>query len=120
MLSANRASPRLKAQLILAHNITALLRARHASKRGLAFFCGHEPPWLSKVLTGERGVQSEDLDKIADFFGLTVADLFTYGISPKLERRKAERRSPLDRRANQDRRQPSNVQRLYGDLPKKW
>lgn len=106
----------MKAQLLLALNIRTLLKARGAKDADLAFYCGHGRAWISKVLAGQREVAYGDLDKVADFFGLTLADLFSYGISPKLERRKATRRAGSDRRTGQDRRQPSNVQRFYGEL----
>jgi hypothetical protein len=39
-----------------------------------------------------------DLGKIAEFFGLTAAELLSYGISPLTERRRVQRRCGLDRR----------------------
>ena len=102
----------LRADLLIARNIRALLSIRNVDGYALAAWCGHSPPWISKIISGQRGVQMKDLGKIADFFGLSVADLFQYGIDPLLERRRHSRRSGLDRRSGQDRRQTPNAERL--------
>lgn len=96
----------LRADLLLAQNIRSLLHARRVEAGALAAWCGHQPPWISKILKGERGAQVKDLGKIADFFGLTVAQLFQHGISPLTERRHETRRSGGERRTGEDRRQP--------------
>lgn len=112
----------MKSRYLLVQNIRALQRARGTSDRALAMFCGHTGAWLSKVLKTDgdprdhREMGMEDLDKVADFFGLQVAELFSYGIAPLLERRKSERRrGPQDRRQG-ERRRLSSVDRLYGDI----
>jgi hypothetical protein len=105
----------LKPQLLLAENIRTLLYRRRLDASALAAWCGHKPPWISKVLSGGRGVRLPDLGKIADFFGVTVADLFQHGISEIAERRKAERRTGVERRSSTDRRQPIEG-RLHPDL----
>lgn len=92
----------LRSDLLLAENIRCLLAARREDARSLAIWCGHKGAWISKVLSGERGVQMKDLGRIADFFGLTVAQLFQDGIST--ERRRTARRQDNDRRSGQDRR----------------
>lgn len=69
-------------------------------------YCGHKPAWISKILDGERGMKLSDLDKVADFFGLTVSQLLQQGISPLTERRRHQRRGGSDRRTK-DRRQQS-------------
>lgn len=107
----------MKAHYILVQNIRALLSARGSSAKDLAEFAGHRPAWLSKILAGERGVQFGDIDKIADFFGLTQAQLFQYGISDLLERRKADRRVGEPERRKGERRTPSDVSRRYPILP---
>jgi transcriptional regulator with XRE-family HTH domain len=94
----------LRADLLLARNIRALLNRRGVEDSALAAWCGHRPAWLSKILSGERGIQVKDLGKVADFFGLDIHQLFFYGIDPLLERRKAERRSGKDRRDGEHRR----------------
>lgn len=93
----------LRPEVMLARNIQALLRARGHDMAGLAAFCRHGTPWISKILAGDRNVQVNDLGKIADFFGLTVPDLFQYGIDPLLERRRTARRVS-ERRSGEDRR----------------
>lgn len=105
----------LKASYLLVQNIRALLAARSEDDKALAMWCGHRPAWLSKILSGDRGIKLADLDKIADFFGLTVAQLFQHGISALTERRKGERRSGKDRRTGKDRR-GSGDGRLHPEL----
>lgn len=106
---------KLKPQLLLAENIRTLLYRRHLDAGALAVWCGHKGPWISKIINGGRGVQIRDLGKIADFLGLTVADLFRHGISELAERRQSERRAGADRRTGQDRRIPIEG-RLHPDV----
>lgn len=106
----------LKANYLLIQNIRALLAARGTDDKALAMWCGHKPAWLSKVLSAERGIKLADLDKIADFFGLTVAQLFQHGISPLTERRRKDRRAGADRRAGVDRRGSGDDARLHPEL----
>lgn len=94
----------MRADLLLAENIRALLARRRHTERELARWCGHSGPWLNKILMGERGIRLKDLDKVADFFGLRVDQLFAPGISPLTERRGLDRRSGNDRRQRGERR----------------
>lgn len=105
----------LKASYLLVQNIRSLLIARGEDDKALAMWAGHRPAWISKILSSERGIKLKDLDKIADFFGLTVAQLFQHGISPLTERRKKARRSGQDRRTGIDRR-GSGDHRLHPEL----
>lgn len=105
----------LRADLLLTENIRALLHRRGEDAHALAIWCGHGASWISKVLSGDRGVQIRELGRIADFFGLTVAELFSPGISPLTERRKRQRRTGEDRRALDDRR-VSDRSRLHPDV----
>jgi hypothetical protein len=95
----------LRADLLLVENVRTLLSVRGLDDSALAVWCGHKPAWISKILSHERGVPLKDLGKIADFFGLTVSQLLQDGISPLTERRRGERRQPINRRSGQDRRQ---------------
>jgi transcriptional regulator with XRE-family HTH domain len=106
---------RLKANYLLIQNVRALLAARGVDDKALAMFCGHKPAWLSKIMAGERGISLPDLDKVADFFGLTVAQLLSHGISPLTERRKGDRRSVEERRKEERRRGP--LGRLHREMP---
>lgn len=110
----------LRADVLLAQNIRALLDARRLDDQALAIWCGHKGAWLSKALSGERGIRLKDLGKIADFFGLTVAELFQHGISPLTERRRFERRSGSDRRTGEDRRKARTGYELHPstDVPR--
>lgn len=116
----------MKSRYLLIQNIRALQRARGTSDRALAMFCGHSGAWLSKTLKTDgnlkdhREMALEDVDKVADFFGLTAADLFSYGIAPLLERRRRERRGGAQDRRQGERRRQSSAERLYGDLPQPW
>ena len=87
----------LKASRLLVENIRALLTRRGIDDKALAMWCGHKPAWLSKIMSGERGMGLSDMDKVADFFGLTVSQLLCHGIAPLTERRRADRRSGVHR-----------------------
>lgn len=89
---------------LLIRNVKALLADRKIDDKALSMWAGHKPPWISKILAGTRGVQLEDLGKIADFFGLTVAELLTHGRSFETDRRRTTRRAGTDRRSGRDRR----------------
>jgi hypothetical protein len=93
----------LKAKYLLIQNIRALMAARRVEGSTLSLWCGHKPPWLSKILQGERGMSFEDLDCVADFFGLLPSQLLSPGISSLTERRRFERRRG-ERRGGRDRR----------------
>lgn len=96
----------LRADLQLVQNIQALLAARREDAKSLAIWCGHSGAWISKVISGERGIAVKDLGKVADFFGLTVSDLFQCGISSLTERRhRSGDRRRSERRSDRDRRQ---------------
>lgn len=110
-----------KAPTLLVENIRTLLAVRGIEAKALAIWCGHKEPWLSKILSFDRGVQMDDLDKIADFFGLTVAQLFQPGISPLAERRHRQRRSSDDRRSGTDRRQGGHPDgALHADVQRRF
>jgi transcriptional regulator with XRE-family HTH domain len=95
----------LKLERLLLENIRALMAARGVDAKGLAFAVGHSQAWISKIMTGDRSIRLSDIDKIADFFGLTAAQLVCHGIGPLTERRRAERRHG-ERRSVEDRRTP--------------
>src|ERR1041385_4395449 len=94
----------MRADHLLLNNIRALLTARGQKQRDLAFWMQRHETWLSKILKADRGVRMKDLDRIADFFGLTVHQLFAPGTSAYAERRRGDRRSGRDRRSGTDRR----------------
>ena len=103
---------------LLRRNIAELLRTRKESQHSLAFSLGHDKSWLNKFLNGEREIQLRDLDKVADFFGLSPYQLFQPGITAFTERRLGtERRTGRDRRvghaARQALRVDSDVQRAH-------
>jgi transcriptional regulator with XRE-family HTH domain len=66
-------------------NSTKRLSAIRKDQQSLARWCGHAPAWLSKVLSGERSVADYDLGPIADFFGVTISELFRDTISGPTE-----------------------------------
>jgi hypothetical protein len=83
---------------VLRENIRTLLAARGQDASSWAEWVGHDKSWASKVLTGERELRMSDLDRTADFFGVSPYQLLQPGISPLTERRIKERRSGIDRR----------------------
>jgi transcriptional regulator with XRE-family HTH domain len=103
-------SPHLKTTVLFTENLLALLHARRQSQDSLARWCHKSPVWISKILHGERQARMEDLDRIADFFGLATYQLFQPGISTLTERRKGgERRSGRDRRISHEARLMAEV-----------
>lgn len=96
----------MRADSLLKHNIDALLKARGQTRHDLAVWARQSSdrkkvdPWISGIFTKpNREFQFKYLDRIADFFGLAVYQLFQPGISPLTERRKgSDRRSGRDRR----------------------
>lgn len=89
----------LKARLLLARNIDAILQARGETQTALAFWCRRKSSWINKILAGKRPMHIDDFDRVADFLGISVYQLFQPGISALTERRR-----PGDRRAARDRR----------------
>lgn len=101
----------MKASVLLKHNIDTLLKARHQTRHDLAVWVRQSTdakkvdPWISQIFTRpDREFQMKYLDRIADFFGIAVYQLFQPGISPLTERRKGR-----DRRGGRDRRISANV-----------
>lgn len=98
----------MKALPLLKHNIDALLKGRGQTRHDLAVWVRQSTdrkkidPWISKIFTNaDAEFQTKYLDRIADFFGLAVYQLFQPGITPLTERRKgADRRSGRDRRVS--------------------
>jgi hypothetical protein len=92
----------LNARYILKKNIKALLQARGQDQKTLAFWCRKKESWISQFLTKpERGLRMAELDRVAEFFGLEVYQLFLPGISTLTERRSGrDRRSGVDRRVS--------------------
>ena len=96
----------MKAVSLLKHNIDTLLKARHQSRRDLAMWVRQSmdkkkiDPWISHIFAkADAEFQMKYLDRIADFFGVAVYQLFQPGIGPL-----TERRSGVGRRSGKDRR----------------
>lgn len=98
----------MKALPLIKHNIDTLLKARGQTRRDLASWVRQSAnkrlidPWISHIFTNpDAEIQTKYLDRIADFFGIAVYQLFQPGISPLTERRKGgDRRSGRDRRVS--------------------
>lgn len=95
----------MKALALLKHNIDAILKERRQTRRDLAQYVRQSfdnkkiDPWISHIFTdADAEFQMKYLDRIADFFGVTVYQLFQPGVSHLTERRKRERRSGTERR----------------------
>lgn len=99
-------SPHVKAHRLMAENVSTLLRARGQTQHDLAQWCHRSDVWVSQFLQGKRMWQLDDLDRIADFFGIATYQLFQPGIAPLTERRKA-----VNRRTGRERR-VGHAQRL--------
>lgn len=94
-------SEHLKSLHILRQNVNSLLGARKESASLLAQYLGfkHRSSMTKFLKNNRAGFEMWRLDKLADFFGLPVYQLFQPGIS-----RLTERRSGFDRRTGQERR----------------
>lgn len=95
----------MKALALLKHNIDHILKERHLHRRDLAQYVRQSfdkkkiDPWISHIFTNaDAEIQMKYLDRIADFFGVTVYQLFQPGVSGIAERRKGDRRSGRERR----------------------
>jgi len=104
----------MRARELLRHNIRALLAGRGIDQHDLAFWCSKTDAWLTKILNGERTIKIDDMQEMADFFGLSLPELLSPGISPLTERRRSvDRRRQTDRRSGKDRRQ-TNIRARAG------
>lgn len=97
----------MSASYTLGRNIKALLAKRHLQQQDLATWCHVTPAWISKILSDpkpgepENRISMKHLDRIAEFFGFSVYQLFLPGISDLTERRSGkERRGEMDRRVS--------------------
>lgn len=89
----------MKARVLLAKNIQAILNARKESQTDLANWCYKKPAWINKILNGTRPLHINDFDRVAEFLGCSVYHLFQPGVSAISERRHAgDRRSGRERR----------------------
>ena len=107
-----------KAVVQLRENLKGLLVSFKVNQKDLAHAIGRHPTTLNKFLQGTRELQFEDVDQIADFFGLKVYELFQPGGS-----RLTDRRSGLERRQGKERRiGPAHrmMQTVAADVKKLW
>jgi hypothetical protein len=88
-----------RANATLKANVDAILKARGQTREDLSKWCRREVSWASKILNDpNRWFPNPYLDRVADFCGLQVYQLFQPGISPLTERRVRDRRTGKDRR----------------------
>jgi hypothetical protein len=88
----------MKAARLLAANVAELLAREHQSQKDLAQWCRHTETWVSQFLKGERDWRLEDLDRVADMWGLRAYQLFIPGIAARSERRTGHDRRQLKER----------------------
>lgn len=90
---------------ILRRRVDALLHHSGQTRKELALYMGKEPSWTTDFLLGHNGIRLKDLDRLARFFGLSVAALFELDGYRFRDRRRHNRRSGIaDRRKGEDRR----------------
>lgn len=99
----------MRTPLLLRQHIDDLLRSRKEDQKDLALYCKKDKSWINKILNGHRNVQMEDLDAIAEFFGIATYQLLQPGVAPVSERRHGERRSGHDRRIGHQQREMRHV-----------
>lgn len=97
--ATNSGMQSMKARLLLARNLHAILTARGQNQTDLAQWCHKKSSWINKILAGTRPLHIDDFDRVADFCGLNVYQLFSPGVSHLTERRRL-----VDRRGAKERR----------------
>ena len=108
-----------KALQMLKRNTQALLHERKEDQVSLAEWCGHSKSWINKFLNEDDAeIQLKDLDRMADFFGVSPYQLFQPGISRVTERRKTDRRSGKERRIGHEWRMASRLQSEVDKFPR--
>ncbi len=85
----------------LRRNVKELMRWRKLTQATLAAKIDVSQPWLSKRLTGVTPFQIEDVDSIANAFGLTASQLLCQGQGQWDRRRGQDRRIGVERRQEQ-------------------
>lgn len=90
--------PNLRGIYVLRENLVALMRTRGMTQDELARAVGRKKSWLNKFLKGSRQIQIVDIDRMADYLGVSTYQLFQPGVSRFAERRVGERRTGQDRR----------------------
>lgn len=90
--------PNLRGIYVLRENLVALMRSRGMTQDELATAVGRKKSWLNKFLKGSRQIQLVDIDRMADYLGVSTYQLFQPGLSRMAERRVGERRTGADRR----------------------
>lgn len=90
----------MRANLVMKQNVKHYIRERGLSQKGLAMYCYKKESWASKILTVEkRSFPPRYYDRIADYLGVSLYELFRPGLSHL-----TERRSGTDRRMMKERR----------------
>lgn len=89
----------MKAERLINENIGALLRGKGTDQKTLAQWCRKTEVWLSFKLAGKRAWKVDELDRVADFFGIATYQLLQPGIAVT-----SERRTGYDRRSVKERR----------------
>jgi transcriptional regulator with XRE-family HTH domain len=90
---------------LLRRRVQALLHMTGRTRKDLALYLGKQPSWATDYFHGRHGVTLKDLDRLARFFGVSVASLFEIDGVRFRERRRDERRKRwADRRTGAERR----------------
>lgn len=53
------------------------------SQADVARALGRTPAWLNRIVNGERGIKSPDLERLADELGVQVSDFYDRGVRPR-------------------------------------
>ncbi|GMA59506.1 helix-turn-helix protein [Alicyclobacillus sacchari] len=57
--------------------IEKLRASRGVMKRQISLVCGKDASWYSKILSGERRLNIDDLEKISEYFGVHPCYFFS-------------------------------------------
>lgn len=59
------------------HNLLAWRRSRNLTQAQVAEGCGYDRSYYSRIENGKRGYDQELIEKLADFYNCSVADLIS-------------------------------------------
>lgn len=60
--------------------IEKLRASKGVMKRQISLICGKDASWYSKILSGERRLNIDDLEKISEYFGVHPCYFFLLNI----------------------------------------
>lgn len=104
----------LSAESRLNARLWELLAESGRTQMDLGIHLGHSQSWVSKRMSGVLHWEVTDLDALADFFGLSVPELFFNAFGKWDRRHTLDRRNPQDRRRRNNKNGPKSDESAHG------